>query len=153
MHYANTENPQCCLIHVYKLYQTKYPDEHPDGALYFKPLVKPSEDVQYTKQAVGHNTLSSTISLLCKNVGIKGFFTNHSLCTSAAARHYDAGVDEQRIMLQTGCRSTAGLRSYKRTSNALKQYTSQVLNDCSNRNTFASYKRWYRKAASTSRSQ
>jgi len=55
-----------------------------------------------------------------KMLGLMTFFTNHSLRTSAATRLYDAGVDEQLIMLQTGHRSTAGVRSYKRTSNALK---------------------------------
>lgn len=104
----------------------------PDGAFYLKPLQKPKGDVWYTAQAVGHNTLASTVSRLCKDAGIEGFFTNHSLRTSAATRLFDAGVDEQVIMLRTGHRSTGGVRSYKRATESLKKQTSQVLDDASN---------------------
>ena len=45
---------------------------------------------------------------------------------------YDAGLDEQLIMLRTGHRSTTGVRSYKRTTTTLKEKASRVLNDCTN---------------------
>ena len=35
-------------------------------------------------------------------------------------------------MLRTGHRSTAGVRSYKRTTSMLKEKTSNVFNDCTN---------------------
>ena len=50
-----------------------------------------------------------------------GFFTNYSLCTTAATRLFEARLDEQLIMLRTGHRSTAGVRSYKRTTSMLKE--------------------------------
>ena len=34
VYYANTENPQCCLICLHKLHQSKSPDDRPDGAFY-----------------------------------------------------------------------------------------------------------------------
>ena len=103
-----------------------------DGAFYLKPLQNPKDNVWHSAQAVGHNKLSTTVARLCEQAGLEGFFTNHSLRTSAATRLFDAGVDEQLIMLRTGHRSTAGVRSYKRTTETLKKKTSQVLNDCSN---------------------
>ena len=129
VHYANTDNPQRCLIRLYKLYQTTCPGDRPDGAFYLKPLPKPKGSVWYSKQAVGHNTLTSTVRRLCAAAGIEGFFTNHSL---RATRLYDAGIDEQLIILRTGHRSTAGARSYKRTTDTLKEKASHILNDCTN---------------------
>ena len=51
------------------------------------------------------------------------------LCTTAATRLFDAGVDEQLIMKTTGHRSVAGVRSYKRVTDNLNMLTSSVLND------------------------
>ena len=58
-----------------------------------------------------------------------GFYTNHSLRTTAATWLFDAGVDEQLIMTRTGHRSVAGVRSYKRVTDNLNMLTSCVLNE------------------------
>ena len=126
------DNPQRCLIRLYKLYQSKCPKNRPNGAFYLKPLVNPKTLVWYSKTPVGHNTLMNTVRRLCRKAGIEGFYTNHSLRTTAATHLFEAGVDEQLIMLHTGHRSTTGVRSYKRTTNALRKQTSTVLNDCTN---------------------
>ena len=132
VHYANTENPQRCLIRLYKLYQSKCPKDRPNGAFYLKPLVNPKTPVWYSKQPIGHNTLMNMVRRLCQEAGIEGFFTNHSLRTTAATRLFEAGVDEQLIMLRTGHRSATGVRSYNRATSTLKKQTSAVLNDCTN---------------------
>jgi integrase len=44
---------------------------------------------------------------MCKDRGLHGYRTNHSLRTSAATRLYQAGVDEQLITEVTGHRSNA----------------------------------------------
>ena len=134
VHYANTDNPQRCLIRLYKMYQSKCPENRPDGAFYLKPLADPKTSVWYSKQPVGHNMLMNTVRRLCNEAGIEGFFTNHSLRTTAATRLFAAGMDEQLIMLRTGHRSATGVRSYKRTTSTLKKQTSSVLNDCTNVN-------------------
>ena len=72
--YANSDNPQRCLIRLYKMYQSKYPKNRPDGAFYLKPLVDPKISVWYSKQPVGHNTLMNTVRRLCNEAGIEGFF-------------------------------------------------------------------------------
>ena len=47
---------------------------------------------------------------------------------TSATRLFDAEVDEQLIMMRTGHSSTDGVRAYKRTSDKLRQLTSDVLN-------------------------
>ena len=59
---------------------------------------------------------------------IEGHYSNHSLRRRAATRLFEAGVDEQLIMLCTGHSTTSGVRSYKRVSEQLKDVTSDVLN-------------------------
>ena len=59
-----------------------------------------------------------------KAAGLSGYFTNHSLCASAATQLFEGGINEQLIMSQTGLSSREGVRAYKRTS----EVTSDVLN-------------------------
>ena len=49
---------------------------------------------------------------MCKEAGIQGRKTNHSLRATTAARLFQAGLDEQLIMERTGHHSTDGVRSY-----------------------------------------
>ena len=65
---------------------------------------------------------------MCKECGIQGYKTNHSLRVTAAARLYASGMDEQLVMEGTGHRSTEGVRSYKPTSMQQKQNVSDILN-------------------------
>jgi len=68
-----------------------------------------------------------------KNASIPGYFTNHSLHVTAATRLYDAQIDEATIMERTGHRSTEGVRAYKRTTDKLKELSSNVLNHAANK--------------------
>ena len=63
-----------------------------------------------------------------RSAHIPGYFTNHSLCVTAATRLYDASVDEDTIMQRTGHRSSQGVRMYKRETEKLKELSSNVLN-------------------------
>lgn len=65
---------------------------------------------------------------MCKEAGVVGYKTNHSLRTTTATRLFHAGVDEQLIMERTGHRSTDGVRSYKRTSIEQQQVLSDIVN-------------------------
>ena len=38
VHYENVENPSCCFIRLYKLYQSKCPPNRPNNAFYLRPL-------------------------------------------------------------------------------------------------------------------
>ena len=93
-----------------------------------RPREKPAGDVWYTAVAIGHNSLGNTVKRLCDSAGVLGYFTNHSLRASTATRLFEAGVDEQLIMLRTGHSTTSGVRSYKRIGEKLRTVTSSVLN-------------------------
>ena len=84
IYYANTTNPDRCFIHIYKTYMSKCPSDGPAGAFYLQPLQKPKGDLWFSKVPCGHNTLQKIVPELMKAARISGYFTNHSLCASAA---------------------------------------------------------------------
>ena len=131
VHHANAENPQRCLVHIYKKYLEHRPKiEEP--ALYLTPLKKPKDAVWYTKTPIGHNTLAKTVARVCQAGGVPGFKTNHSLRVTTATCLFQRGVDEQLIMACTGYRSIEGVRTYKRISEQQVKDVSTVLNDANN---------------------
>ena len=95
----------------------------------FRPLAKPRGTVWFTTQQLGRHKLSPVVSKLCKEAGIVGYRTNHSLRASAVTKMYDNEVDEQLICEVTGHRSNA-VRGYKRTSDKLKRKVNCVVHVC-----------------------
>ena len=73
--------------------------------------------------------LKNFAASMCKDTGIQGYKTNHSLQATAATRLYASGVDEQLVMERTGHHSTEGIRSYKRTSTVQQQGVSDILSN------------------------
>ena len=138
-HYANTRNPSRCFVRLFKKYVSLRP---PDvSSFYLTPLRKPRVDCWYSRNPVGHNTLTKTVSRLCKVVGIPGFKTNHSLRAMAATRLYHSETDEQLIKSVTGHKSADGVRSYKRTSEDQFRRVSDILQkrgECSKKDGVAS---------------
>ena len=96
-------------------------------AIYLKPLTNPRINQWYSRVVLGHNVLSTVVLSLCKQAGIVGHRTNHSLCATAATRLFQQGVDEQLIMDNTGYRSVQGVWSYKRTSSEQQRIVSEML--------------------------
>ncbi|XP_046331266.1 uncharacterized protein LOC124114635 [Haliotis rufescens] len=96
-------------------------------AFYYSPLlVKPKADRWFSNFPIGHNTLQGIIKRLCRNAGIEGKRTNHSLRATSATRLYRANVDGQLICEQTGHRSET-VRTYKRTSEDQKLLVSDII--------------------------
>ena len=129
MHHANIENPKRCFIRLYKLYNSLCPPNRPNNTFYLQPLQKPIKDLWYSTKPVGHITLEKTVSRMCREAGILGHYTNHSLRATAATRLHQSGVEEQEIMERTGHRSTEAVRSYKRTSNDQQEKVSDILSN------------------------
>ena len=65
---------------------------------------------------ITHHTYHQTFYDSCWD--IEGHYRNHSLCQTAATYFFEAGVDEQLIMLPVG---HSGVRSYKHVSEQLKK--------------------------------
>ena len=128
IHHANTHNPQRCFVRLFKLYQQLVPENRPDHAFYVQPLKKPTSDCWFSNKPLGHQTLAGTVARLCKQAGITGFKTNHSLRATAATQLYQSGVEEQLVMERTGHRSLDGVRHYKRTSDEQRETISDILN-------------------------
>lgn len=84
-------------------------------------------DCWYSRQPIGHSTLSSVVRRMCNTAGISGHRTNHSLRATAATRLFHKGIDEQLIMHVTGHRNTTDVRSYKHISEEQKQHLSVYL--------------------------
>ena len=129
--YSNKTNPQRCLVRLFQIYVGHRPAECND-ALYLTPLRKHKGVIWYSKTPVGHKTLSKTVSHLCKDAGISGYKTNHSLYVTAATHLFHSGVDEQLITSHTGHRSIDGVRIYKKETTVQKRSVSDVLNSASN---------------------
>ena len=66
---------------------------------------------------------------MCREAGILGYYTNHSLRATAATRLHQSGIEEQQIMERTGHRSTEAVRSYKRSSKNQQEKVSDILSD------------------------
>ena len=135
-HHANDSNPSRCFVKLFKQYRDHCPPlaQRKTSAFYLTPIKKPKSAIWYSVTAVGHNTLSQTVRRLCKEAGIQGFKTNHSLRVTNATRLFQSGVDEQLIMSRTGHRSVQGVRTYKRVSEDQKLVLSSVLNAATNGN-------------------
>ena len=127
IHHANTDNKDRCFVRLFKKYTQLCPAHTPSNAFYLKPAINPTSNCWYSTVPIGHNTLRNT-TRLCKNAGIEGFRTNHSLRATAATRLYQSGVDEQLVMERTGHRSLEGVRSYKRTSDQQREALSDIMN-------------------------
>ncbi len=54
---------------------------------YLTPLQKPKENCWFKNVPIGRNKLSKAISNMCKECGIQGYKTNHSLRATAASRY------------------------------------------------------------------
>ncbi len=129
-HHANIENPKRCFVRLYKLYHSRCPPDRPADGYYLKPLKTPKDNCWYAPIPIGHSSLNTTISRLCKTAGIHGYRTNHSLRATAATRLHQSGmIQEQEIMARTGHRSLEGVRSYKRTSSEQMELVSDVLSN------------------------
>ena len=128
LHHANTEHPDRCFVRMFPRYRSLCPSVAPPHAFYLQPSRCPTSSCWYSNIPSGHTTLGKTVSRLCKEAGIEGFHTNHSLRATTTSRFYQAGVDEQLVMERTGHRSAEGVRSYKRSSDTQRQVLSDIVN-------------------------
>jgi len=64
----------------------------------------------------GQNYLASLVKDVCKEAGIEGDKTNHSLRATGTTRMWEGNVPEKLIQQRTEHHSLEALRTYERTS-------------------------------------
>ena len=109
-----------CHVHLLDTYISKLPPSvvMGQGTFYLRPLQKPKDQTSpwFSSIPVGKNTLSGMIKNMCRDAGISGKKTNHSLRATGTTEMFQAQVPEKIIQERTGHRSVAALRTYERTS-------------------------------------
>ena len=115
---ANTENPEQCVVSLFEKYVSLHPDSDVRclSDFYLHPLASVNKlGVGYSVQPQGIHAIEHTVACLCKEGGIPGYKTNHSLRAMTATRMFASGLDKHLICECTGHSSNA-VRNYKRTS-------------------------------------
>ena len=88
IYHENLKNLDRCFMRLFKKYQSLCPPNVPVDSFYLTPLQKPKEDCWFKNITIGRNKLSKATSNMCKECGIQGYKTNHSLrATAASIRH------------------------------------------------------------------
>ena len=94
--------------------------------LYLHSLKKPKPYVWYGESPLGINKVRSVVKEMLRDVGLDGFFTNHSLHRTAASRLYQAGQNVKLIKEVTGHISNA-VEKYEITSDQQRMDISSII--------------------------
>ena len=121
-----SSNVSRCPVAILSKYFSMLPKSDVCKALYLQPKKNFTPNCWYLDRPVGVNTLREVVKNVCIKASMDGFYTNHSLRSSAATRMYRGGIEEQIIQEITGHRSNC-VHSYKRTSEAQRRRASQVI--------------------------
>ena len=123
--YAASNIERCPLRAILK-YMSLLPKARTCTAFYLQPRKKFFGKSWYVNRPAGINRLRNVVKEMCHEAGLPGFYTNHSLRSTAATKMYQNNIDEQLIQEITGHRSLA-VRSYKRTSDKQRKMASNCL--------------------------
>ena len=120
------ENIDRCPVQIVLKYLSLLPKNRVCTAFYLQPRKKFRPNCWFLDRPAGINRLRDTVKETCKKAGLPGFYSNHSLRSTAASGLYRSNIDEQIIQEITQHRSLA-VRSYKRTSDSQHRYASNCL--------------------------
>lgn len=87
-----------------------------DDIFFFRPDER--YPLKFTRTALGKNSLDSFVSKMMKRAGYKGYYTNHSIKATMAAKMYKQGYQEEFIQERTGHVSMAVKKYNKGIQNA-----------------------------------
>ena len=120
-----------CHVRLLDLYLQKLPSEAIEkDVFYVRPLDKiPSDPLSpwYTSVPISRNTLDKKVNVMCRNAGLEGHKTNHSLRATGATEMYRGNVPEKLIQERTGHRSLTSLRVYERSTDEQHRAVSSLL--------------------------
>ena len=119
-----------CPVYLYKKYIGLLPKKKLRcKKLYLRPRKVCRPNLWYGDQPYGINKIKNNVSDICKEAGMEGFYSNHSLRAMCASRMYNREIPEQLIKEVTGHRSDC-VQQYKRTSDHLKEKASSTVSHC-----------------------
>ena len=121
-----SDNVERCPVRIYKKYIGLLPPLKACKKLYMRVKQKSTPKVWFCDQPLGANKVASAVKDLCKQEGLVGQFTNHSLRATSASRMYHSGIPEQVIKEVTGHRSDC-VRICKRTCDDIRQKASETI--------------------------
>lgn len=117
-----------CLVTLLDAYLEKLPKAALDtDVFYCRSIQKYHDGYWYSPQARGKNYLSYMVKAMCREAGIEGDFSNHSLRASGATELFQSGVPERVIQDFTGHRSVKALRQYEQVAGVQKRAATNIL--------------------------
>ena len=115
--FVTTEtNPNSNIVTLLQSMIAARPTDFDNDSLFLRPKAKFSgAGTGFDRKVVGENYLKSFVRDLAIRAELVNpeRFTNHSLKKTLITRMFDAGIDEQSIMLQSGNRSSKALHQYR----------------------------------------
>ena len=115
-----------CPVCLVKKYVRLLSNTRKCSKLYLRCKKRPTILTWFCDQPYGVNKIKSTVKDLCKEAGIEGKVTNHSLRATCVSRMFDKNIPEQIIKETTGHRSEC-VHVYKRTSEMLQENASKTV--------------------------
>ena len=102
-----------CVVLYYSCYN---PEDVSVAALFLRARQKwkYGDELWFERSPIGHNVLQSPFKEMCRQAGLVGNFTNHSIRATAITRMYDSGLAENMIMKRSVHQSSEGIRAYQR---------------------------------------
>ena len=96
---------------AYEKYLSKLNPEN--GSLFQKPKKNFifEQDIWYTKEVLGKNTLSGIMKSLSQKTGLSRSYTNHCVRAATVTTLYRAGIDTQQICAITKLRYASGINN------------------------------------------
>ena len=128
---ANPKIGERCPVYILDKYISKLPTKAKEMNIFYcricPRLPKTSEDPWFIASPIGKNTLPNMVGQMCKEAGIDGKKSNHSLRVAGTSSLFTAGVPEKIIQSRTGHVSLASLRKYERETDEQELAVSKVL--------------------------
>ena len=87
-------NPQRYPLYYFKKYVRLMPQSNNCAKFYLRPKKNFSPSVWYCDQPYGFNKIKNMVKEVCKEAGLEGKFTNHSLHATCASRMYQNNISE-----------------------------------------------------------
>ena len=121
-----SNNVKRCPVRLVGKYMSLLPKEGAKPNLYLQSLRKPKPHCWYSTCPLGINKVHKVVGNMLKDVGLDGFFTNHSLRRTATTCLFRAGKNVKLIKEITGHVSNA-VGKYEITSDAQRMELSSII--------------------------